>query len=66
MALRLSHQHYRVRIGLLPNVATGLRTCIPQAGYVILAYVLGVVTGAPLSSMPEHNVSSKRLLLLSS
>lgn len=35
-------------MGLLPNVAHGVNVSIPQAGYIISAYALGVVVGAPL------------------
>ena len=36
-----------VMMGILPDIATGLRITIPQAGYLITAYALGVVAGAP-------------------
>ena len=36
-----------VMMGILPDVASGLRISIPQAGYLITAYALGVVVGAP-------------------
>jgi DHA1 family arabinose polymer transporter-like MFS transporter len=36
-----------VMMGILPDVATGLDITIPQAGYLITAYALGVVVGAP-------------------
>ncbi|GAB3460134.1 MFS transporter [Massilia terrae] len=36
-----------VMMGILPDIATGLRISIPQAGYLITAYALGVVVGAP-------------------
>ncbi|MET8698753.1 MFS transporter [Kitasatospora sp. NPDC004723] len=35
-------------MGLLPQVADGLDVSIPQAGWLISAYALGVVIGAPL------------------
>ncbi|MFF7990780.1 MFS transporter [Kitasatospora xanthocidica] len=35
-------------MGLLPQVADGLHVSIPQAGWLISAYALGVVIGAPL------------------
>ncbi|MDH6708927.1 DHA1 family inner membrane transport protein [Kitasatospora sp. MAA19] len=35
-------------MGLLPQVADDLRVSIPQAGWLISAYALGVVVGAPL------------------
>ncbi|WP_020651663.1 MFS transporter [Massilia niastensis] len=36
-----------VMMGILPDIATGLHISIPQAGYLITAYALGVVVGAP-------------------
>ncbi|TFW33488.1 MFS transporter [Massilia horti] len=36
-----------VMMGILPDIARGLQISIPQAGYLISAYALGVVVGAP-------------------
>lgn len=36
-----------VMMGILPDIAGGLQVTIPQAGYLITAYALGVVVGAP-------------------
>jgi DHA1 family arabinose polymer transporter-like MFS transporter len=36
-----------VMMGILPDIAGGLHISIPQAGYLITAYALGVVVGAP-------------------
>ena len=36
-----------VMMGILPDIASGLHITIPQAGYLITAYALGVVVGAP-------------------
>lgn len=36
-----------VMMGILPDIASGLGITIPQAGYLISAYALGVVVGAP-------------------
>ena len=36
-----------VMMGILPDIANGLQITIPQAGYLITAYALGVVVGAP-------------------
>jgi DHA1 family arabinose polymer transporter-like MFS transporter len=36
-----------VMMGILPDIAGGLHITIPQAGYLISAYALGVVVGAP-------------------
>jgi MFS transporter, DHA1 family, arabinose polymer utilization protein len=44
-----------VMMGILPDIATGLDISIPQAGYLISAYAVGVVVGAPtLVSMLSH------------
>ncbi|MFC0253262.1 MFS transporter [Massilia consociata] len=44
-----------VMMGILPDIATGLAITIPQAGYLITAYALGVVVGAPtLVSLFAH------------
>jgi DHA1 family arabinose polymer transporter-like MFS transporter len=53
-----------VMMGLLPSIATDFRISIPQAGYVISAYALGVVIGAPLLTMLGRNVPPKRLLVM--
>jgi DHA1 family arabinose polymer transporter-like MFS transporter len=36
-----------VMMGILPDIAASLQITIPQAGYLISAYALGVVVGAP-------------------
>lgn len=36
-----------VMMGILPDIATDLAISIPQAGYLIAAYAMGVVVGAP-------------------
>ena len=36
-----------VMMGILPDVAKDLAITIPQAGYLISAYAVGVVVGAP-------------------
>ncbi len=44
-----------VIMGILPDIAHGLQISIPQAGYLITAYALGVVVGAPtLVSLLAH------------
>jgi DHA1 family arabinose polymer transporter-like MFS transporter len=53
-----------VMMGLLPSIAAGFHISIPQAGYAISAYALGVVIGAPLLTMLGRNVPPKRLLVL--
>lgn len=40
-----------VMMGLLPNVADDLGTSVPTAGYLVSAYALGVVLGAPCSPL---------------
>jgi len=39
-----------VMMGILPDIAHGLAITIPQAGYLISAYALGVVVGAPTTT----------------
>lgn len=51
-----------VSMGLLPNIAGGVRISIPQAGHVISAYALGVVIGAPLIAAFGARLPRKRLL----
>ncbi|MCO1656554.1 Cmx/CmrA family chloramphenicol efflux MFS transporter [Pseudonocardia humida] len=38
-------------IGLLPEIATDLRVSIPQAGYLISAFALGMIVGAPVMAV---------------
>lgn len=50
-----------VMMGILPDIANGLAITIPQAGYLISAYAVGVVVGAPTlvsmtSSRPPRSV----------
>lgn len=50
-----------VMMGILPDIARDLAISIPQAGYLISAYALGVVVGAPilvglLSNRPPKSV----------
>ena len=53
-----------VMMGLLPSIAADYHISIPQAGYAISAYALGVVIGAPLLTVLGRNVPPKRLLVL--
>ncbi len=53
-----------VMMGLLPNVAHDLGTSVPTAGYLVSAYALGVVVGAPLLTGLGARVPRKRMLLL--
>jgi len=48
----------------LPDVATTFSVTTPQAGYVISAYALGVVVGAPLIAVLSAKVPRKGLLLI--
>lgn len=50
-------------MGLLPDVARTFAVTTPQAGYVISAYALGVVVGAPIIAIAGAK-SSRRMLLL--
>lgn len=53
-----------VMMGLLPSIAGDFRISIPEAGYVISAYALGVVIGAPLLTVLGRSLPPKRLLVL--
>ncbi len=53
-----------VILGLLPNVASGLHVSIPHAGYLISAYALGVVVGAPLLTPVSVWVPRRRFLII--
>ena len=50
-------------MGLLPDVARTYFVTEPQAGWVISAYALGVVVGAPVIAMLAARVSRRTLLL---
>lgn len=51
-------------MGLLPDVATTFGVTLPQAGYVITSYALGVVIGAPLIAIAGARASRRSLLLI--
>ncbi|RYG75498.1 MFS transporter [bacterium] len=53
-----------VMMGLLPYIARDFDVSIPVAGYVISAYALGVVLGAPLLTVFGSRFSPKKLLIL--
>lgn len=53
-----------VMMGLLPDVADDLGTSVPTAGYLVSAYALGVVLGAPLLTALGSRIPRKRMLLL--
>jgi DHA1 family inner membrane transport protein len=50
-------------MGLLPNVADTVSVTTPQAGYVISAYALGVVVGAPVIAVLAAKMARRTLLL---
>ncbi|MET0445661.1 MAG: MFS transporter [Pseudorhodoplanes sp.] len=52
-----------VIMGLLPDVARSLSVTIPQAGYLVSGYALGVVVGAPLVAMATAGMPRKAALL---
>jgi DHA1 family arabinose polymer transporter-like MFS transporter len=53
-----------VMMGLLPDIATEFKVSIPEAGYVISGYALGVVIGAPLLAVVGGGVAPKKMLML--
>lgn len=53
-----------VIMGLLPEVASTYDVSIPHAGYVITAYALGVVIGAPIIAVLAARVPRKTLLIV--
>ena len=53
-----------VMMGILPDVASDLKVSIPIAGYLISAYALGVVIGAPLLVILARNYPPKKTLLV--
>ncbi|GIZ10410.1 MFS transporter [Flavobacterium sp. UMI-01] len=53
-----------VMMGILPDIANNLNVSIPVAGYLISAYALGVVIGAPLLVIFTRNTPPKRTLLI--
>lgn len=52
-----------VTMGLLPEVAAGVRVDIPTAGHVVSAYAAGVVVGAPVLATLGSRLPRKQLLL---
>ena len=53
-----------VIMGLLPEVADGLGVSISHAGYLVSAYALGVVVGAPLLTAMATRLPRKTVLVL--
>ncbi len=52
-----------VTLGLLPEIASSLDVSIPRAGWLISAYALGVVVGAPLLTAAAVRLPRKGLLI---
>jgi DHA1 family inner membrane transport protein len=50
-------------MGLLPDIASGVRVSIPSAGHVISAYALGVVVGAPVLAALGARMPRRALLI---
>lgn len=50
-------------MGLLPNIAEGVRVSIPEAGNLISAYALGVVIGAPVLAAIAARLPRKQVVL---
>lgn len=50
-------------MGLLPDVARSLSVTIPQAGYLVSGYAMGVVIGAPIVAMATASIPRKTALL---
>jgi DHA1 family inner membrane transport protein len=50
-------------MGLLPDVARSLAVTIPQAGYLVSGYAMGVVVGAPLVAIATAGLPRKTALL---
>jgi len=52
-----------VTMGLLPEVAATFDVSIPAAGWLVTAYALGVVVGAPLLTAVTHRCSRRQVLI---
>ncbi|WP_430910392.1 MFS transporter [Methylobacterium sp. sgz302541] len=52
-----------VIMGLLPEVARSFGVSIPQAGYLVSGYAMGVVVGAPLVAIATARLPRKTALL---
>ncbi|MBT1704499.1 MFS transporter [Chryseosolibacter indicus] len=50
-------------MGVLPDVSNSLHISIPTAGYLISAYALGVVIGAPLMAGLTRKYAAKNILI---
>ena len=49
--------------GVLPQVAEGLGVTIPQAGYLVTGYAVGIAVGGPLMTVATARVSRRSLLI---
>jgi MFS transporter, DHA1 family, inner membrane transport protein len=49
-------------MGMLPNIATDLGVSIPTAGLLVSAYAIGVLIGAPLTTLTTGRVPRRALL----
>ena len=50
-------------MGLMQDVATSLQITIPKAGYLISAYAIGVIVGAPLLVAASVKYNPKKVLM---
>jgi MFS transporter, DHA1 family, inner membrane transport protein len=50
--------------GLLPDVSQGLAVSIPDAGYLITAYALGIAIGGPITALALRRLDRRTALLL--
>ena len=53
-----------VAMGLLPDIAGEFGVSIPTAGWIVSAYALGVVVGAPVTTVLGTRLGRKTMLLL--
>ncbi|WP_225099248.1 MFS transporter [Streptomyces sp. CoH27] len=53
-----------VATGILPQVADSFGVSIPSAGYLVTAYAVGVVVGAPVMTLLGTRMSRKSMLAL--
>ncbi|WP_349829200.1 MFS transporter [Brevibacterium litoralis] len=51
-------------MGVLPLIAEGLGTTVPEAGHAVSAYAIGVVVGAPLIAMFTSRWNRRTLMLV--
>lgn len=50
-------------MGLLPVLSRDLHVSVPKAGFLVTAYALGVVAGAPLLTLPTGRLDRKWLMI---